>query len=322
MFPIDKGGEAILENIFENKAEANTWPIIVYQAYGRHDIRAQVLFSLLSLFYHQNQYYKTHPGASTHRKLVLIYTDDAGYFQNFLKDLPLGFEIQYEKMTPNRLQEWRGAIHFVHRVKIEMLIHAHESYPDSNLLYLDGDTYFTKWPQELFEKISDQTSLMHICENKINLGRDPLSKKIHKFLKKNVFHLEGQQFKIPLETSMWNAGVLGISSKMAAIFPSVLQFTDQAYALYPKHVMEQLAFSYFLQSKGTIFPSDKVIYHYWDQKEQYDQLICDYFLDNTELTKAINKYCEVIWPKRAEKTLGFIRRILQRLQKKSLRPRV
>src|SRR4051812_28433236 len=112
--------------------------VVVYQAYGREDILQQNLFSIISLF-------KKHEGLSAVHK-ILIYTDNPKFFQKFLGPQDL---IQYEHMNPERLEKWRGQIQFVHRVKIEMLKHASQLFPNQNLFYMDGDTYFMQDPATL-----------------------------------------------------------------------------------------------------------------------------------------------------------------------------
>jgi hypothetical protein len=72
---------------------------LIYQAYGKEEIKQECLFSLLSLRYHASE--------------------------AFLE----------------KLQDWRGSIDFVHRVKIKILQDAAQKY-EGKFIYLDTDTYF------------------------------------------------------------------------------------------------------------------------------------------------------------------------------------
>ncbi len=259
--------------------------VVVYQAYGREDILQQNLFSIISLF-------KKHDGLQGIHK-ILIYTDKPEFFQKFLGEQPL---IQYEHMDSERLQLWRGAIQFVHRVKIEMLRHAAQLFPNQNLFYMDGDTYFTQDPAHLFARIGYEHSYMHEAENVIEKGRDPLSKKIAKFLKKADFTIKNRVIKIPVSTTMWNAGVLGFSPAFFKDLDSVLAFTDQSYSKYQKHVMEQLAFSFFLAQKTDISNAQKEIHHYWRQKEDYSRVILDFLNKTGGLEPALREFNSIKWP--------------------------
>ena len=66
---------------------------------------------------------------------------------------------------------------------------------------------------------------------------------------------------------MWNAGVIGMNSSQKNLLDTILWLSDVMYEKYQKHVMEQLAFSYCLQTNHTIKPTDYAIYHYWFFKE-------------------------------------------------------
>lgn len=259
--------------------------VVVYQAYGRDDILKQNLFSIVSLF-------KKHEGLPGIHK-ILIYTDRPDFFQKFLGDQDI---IQYEHMNSERLEKWRGQIQFVHRVKIEMLKHAAQLFQNNNLFYMDGDTYFTQDPANIFARINHEHSYMHESENVIEQGRDPLSKKITKFLKKNDFNIKNRVIKIPTSTTMWNAGVLGFSPGFFKDLDSVLIFTDQSYGKYQKHVMEQLAFSFFLAQKTDIANAQKEIHHYWRQKDDYNQVISEFLSRTGNLQKALADFNSIQWP--------------------------
>ena len=263
--------------------------IFVYQAYGREDIVRQTLFSVTSLF--------TVLGTDSPLR-VWIYTDQMEMVSKFFKNHP---RVHLEPITSAQIKDWRGPNEFLHRVKIKILQDA-AAKTSGSLFYADGDTYFFSDPTSLFRRVSDSVSLMHIAENKIQDGRDLLSRKIRRFVKKNTFDIAGETVRIPTETVMWNAGVIGISEKNKSILPHVLELTDLSYGRYPKHVMEQMAFSYYLQNRTRIEPANAVIGHYWNQKDVYQTAIDGFLLEHPDWQSATGAYARFPWPPPPELT--------------------
>ncbi|MEI7972807.1 MAG: hypothetical protein WCH11_00400 [Bdellovibrio sp.] len=223
-------------------------PLIVYQCYGREDIYEQVFFSVLSLL-------KVSDWPS---EKIVLYTDRpdkiASFFQNRIRSVSL---------EPRRIEEWAGPLRFVHRVKLEVLRHAARDL-QSNLVYLDGDTVFLSDPSLLFGRISPKTSLMHTPETTLKAGRDPLTKKIFKYIRKNP-----TSEKIEGSTMMWNAGVIGLHPENFNLLEKCLHLSDELYSGYQKHIMEQLAVSHILQSATFIEGAQHLVQHYWDTKPEH-----------------------------------------------------
>lgn len=253
---------------------------LIYQAYGKTEILEQTLFSVVSLL----------KMSETVRPVV--YTDRPSYFEEFMS----GREgLTVIPITMEDIKRWRGAIDFVHRVKIEILADSAKKFGE-NIYYADGDTYFLKDPAEIFQQVDETTSLMHLPEAELGKPLDPLTKKIFKFVKKNAFQLSGHPIKMDGSTIMWNAGVIGLARAKASLLQDILNLTDQMYALYPKHVMEQLAVSFILQKNGTIKRTDDVIYHYWNQKEEYQKMICEFLNTNSTIADALREYENLAFP--------------------------
>ena len=234
---------------------------IVVQAYGRKDIIDQSIFAVLTVLRWNTL------------DEVWIYTDQAERLTSFFKSIG---RVVIVPITPEQIKTWRGQIDFVHRVKLEVLKHASQNLNEP-LLYLDGDTVFLQSPESLRSRIGSGHHLMHIEESRLDQARDPLTKKMAKFCRKNVLPLKSGALRVPSTTSMWNAGVIGLYPQHFGLLDQMIEFTDVAYALYQKHVIEQLAVSYFLQSTGGVSPSDDVIHHYWQTKDVWQQKI-DSFL--------------------------------------------
>jgi hypothetical protein len=219
---------------------------LIYQAYGSPDILNEALLSILS--------YLRQPAGAT----VLVYTDNPAHFQAVLGDAR---GVTYVFIEPTQWQAWRGEIDFVHRVKIKVLQHAAMHY-SGQLLYVDTDTIFTQSVVPVFAALAQGERFMHLSEGRLGDG-NPLNRKINKALQRasNGPSLIGPQ------TRMYNAGVLGLRSLDAPLLAEVLALTEQLYRLYPKHVMEQLAFSVVWARSGLVREAAPWVYHYWNLKE-------------------------------------------------------
>jgi hypothetical protein len=251
--------------------------VLVYQAYGSHEICQQTRFSILSLLKQID---------SSQKLEVWIYTDQRKFFEDFFGT---SGPVKCMDLTAERIAQWKGKISFVHRLKIEMLKDAGARFKGS-LFYSDGDTYFLSSPLPLFNKVNDRTSLMHVKEGALDQNTDPLSKKILRFVKKHHFQIQNELVGIGPATEMWNAGVIGVSEKNKSLFSLILELTDQMYALYQKHVMEQLAVSFYLQTQSIILPADGVVMHYWNQKKEYQSEIDNFFAHYPDLESALENW--------------------------------
>src|SRR5690606_36012654 len=136
--------------------------------------------------------------------------------------------VDYVEMTPETIKKFRGAIDFVHRVKVEVLMDAAKRFPGP-LYYVDGDTIFQDDPSSVFANVSDGVSLLHVAENSLEQGKDPLSKKLFRFFRKNTFTVNGKALSIPTNTIMYNAGAIGLSRANVDFLPEVLELTDVLY---------------------------------------------------------------------------------------------
>lgn len=225
---------------------------LIYQAYGAGDILNEALFSVLSFLRQEER-------AATQ---VIIYTDNSAHFQAVLRDVP---GLHYEAVAPAQWREWRGDIDFVHRVKIKVLQHAAANY-SGNFLYLDTDTVFQASPTPIFAALATGERFMHVSEGSLGGGNE-LSRKINRALQQPGAQAALPGGPIAPATTMYNAGALGLRSTDAPLLAEVLRLTEALYRLYPKHVMEQLAFSAVWQRAGGVREAAPWVYHYWDLKE-------------------------------------------------------
>ncbi|TPG72372.1 hypothetical protein [Hymenobacter nivis] len=223
---------------------------LLYQAYGNPDILNEALFSILS-------YLRQPVGAQ-----VVVYTDNPAHFQRILGDEKA---VEYVPIAPTQWQAWRGEIDFVHRVKIEVLQHAAARYA-GNLLYVDTDTVFLQPLAEVFGALGRGERFMHVGEGRLRDGNS-LNRKINHALQQDAGRTALAGGPISPDTQMYNAGALGLRSTDAPLLAQVLTLTEQLHRLYPKHVMEQLAFSVVLARAGVVHAAAPWVYHYWDLKE-------------------------------------------------------
>lgn len=227
---------------------------IVFQCYGNEGVFHECAFALLSL----TTIYGSKGPANTE---IWIYTDNPSWFTSFKNcNLPLNFC----EMQPAQVQAWRGSIDFVHRVKIEVLKDFTKDR-NGNILYVDTDVVFTHPINNMLRSISEGNVYMHVNEGIVSSRSNPIFTKLDAHLRDNTpMQVNGK----PLwDLAMWNAGVLGFHTQHRHLLEDVLTFTDTEYPNFPKHVVEQFAFSVFFRQVGQIKSAAPYILHYWNLKE-------------------------------------------------------
>lgn len=236
---------------------------IVFQAYGSKDILHEMLVSISSILRFD----------LAMSPQIIVYTDSRSYLEKWLPSSIIYID------TPNeRWEEWKGTQHFVHRAKIQMLRDFATRF-EGNVLYCDTDTYFLQSPEPLFLQIANGELLMHVDEGPLKDSENLVFKKLVKFLKVHKTEY------IPVDTHMWNAGVLGFQTSDVNLLDRALVMSDDLYKSYPKHVMEQLAFSFVFQSKKRR-SCEETIFHYWDFKE-YRSVLATFFKESEGQSYAV-----------------------------------
>lgn len=272
---------------------------LIYQAYGKAEIFHEAIYSIHSLL-------RRH--SSLNFKIIIV-TDDSAFFKKYLND-----GIIYHEVNKEQIKTWRGSIDFVHRVKIEVLQMLSKQYSGS-FLYVDTDIYFLNEIDSLFQEIEQGKTIMCFKENAINKGKNVLYRRLNQFVqsKKN-------KSVITPDTIMYNAGVLGFNSSFFPILDSVKSLTDQLYQKHPTFIIEQLAFSYYLQQHGKVIETEgKWVFHYWNFKE-FRQVLA-YLFENYKKTDDLfaifdkNKVDEMIVPKRVYESLPSWKRKIKKLLK-------
>ncbi len=243
---------------------------ILYQAYGGSDFINECRYSLLKYL----QVYNLTPPADM---AIAVYTDAPEQFADFT---PYLRNLTLQKLEPYSIQKWRGSINFVHRVKIEMLLHFFFRY-EGNVLYCDTDTYLTAPVQPVFKDIAAGAFYMHEYEGRIDKNDNPTFGKWERFLAATSVNFNHKTLQFSKSLKMFNAGVVGLSSRHKEILHDVLALTDAVYQQFPKHIAEQFAFSYCLQKNGTVKTAGQQVAHYWNLKE-FRQLLKTFFTLHAE----------------------------------------
>lgn len=243
---------------------------ILYQAYGTIDHVNECRYSLLKYL----QFYNLTPPAGVG---IHIYTDRPAWFEEFSSYFK-SFEIH--EISTNMINQWKGAINFIHRVKVEILIDFFK-YFTGNVLYLDTDTYIRQDVEYLFEAIENGSFIMHEYEGVINQKVNPQFRKWENFLAVTPIQYNGKRLEFSSQLQVWNAGVIGLNIIHQDILQDVLALTDNLYKKFPKHIAEQFAFSYCFQKQGQVTSSADSIFHYWDLKE-FRNILNRFFENNKE----------------------------------------
>ena len=237
---------------------------VVLQAYGRERIVQEARFAIASV-----QHWALHQPAPYR---IVVYTDQPERFAD------LGPHLLTEPMDAARLAAWRGAVDFVHRVKLEVLLDCLARHPGT-LFYLDSDTYCERDPFPLLAQVDGHTALMHLREGRLSERKNGIFRKMHRFVTRTPLPLpDGTVVRISPDAEMWNAGVIGLDARVAVpLLRQALALTDAMHSRYRKHVTEQLAMSWVLQTSLRILPAEEVVHHYWQSCAELEPVLGDFF---------------------------------------------
>lgn len=227
---------------------------IVFQCYGNESIFHECTYALLSLS-------RLYAAGGLKNTEIWIYTDNPAWFSSFKGcTLPL----HYRQVDEKIIQQWKGTINFVHRVKVEVLKDFVKNR-EGNILYLDCDIVITHPIDQMLKNIHAGQLYMHVREGLVSdRGNKVLAKLNDHYRNKSPLKIKGKPVH---EFAMWNAGVLGFHTKYRYIMDEVLAFTDAEYQQFPKHIIEQFAFSIYFQQAGQVKAAAPYIFHYWNLKE-------------------------------------------------------
>ena len=228
---------------------------LVTQSFGKENEYRRAILTVWS-FYAQTK--------DSDRIRTILLTDNPPFFQSYFKGLP----VEYILLTGDKIKSMRGAIDFLHRMKITLIEEAFDTC-STNILYADSDTFFTSDPSQLMANLSPGISYMHLREYRFDHLKDmPLPageafRKFHTLISTQRFDLGKGYISLNDQMHSWNAGVMMLHRSHRQLIPDVYALTDQLYPATQNHASEQYAFSIILQNNTTIFPCESVIHHYW-----------------------------------------------------------
>jgi len=247
---------------------------LIYLSYGSESEYRRTIFSVLSYF--------SWCGNLVESTRIIIYTDAPEYFGDFFPDRA----VEYYLLSPELLDEMKGADQFVHRIKVSVINLTFENYPDENQLFVDSDTFFTANATQLINSIATGISIMHVREYAIEESLEMFAsynqahfpRSFMMYINNHAFKVGKEMISFDNQDYSWNSGVLGLHKDFAGYMPDILKLTDQFYANSKWFISEQLAFSFILQRKTEIKPAADYILHYWGkrQKKLLDHLLAGY----------------------------------------------
>ncbi|MGH7728132.1 MAG: hypothetical protein ACREM2_05020, partial [Vulcanimicrobiaceae bacterium] len=183
-------------------------------------------------------------------------TDRPEFFARFCGDPRL----RLLRADGAQLRAWRGAHDFILRMKIEFL-RAFAAAHEGNFLYLDADVYPRRDFSSLFARIAGGEIFMHLPEGRVD--RSPWNEPWHAFLRDTTVAVGGSAVRFAPNFVLWNAGVLGFSSRFAGALDDALDFVDDVYPRFPDRLTEQVALTLCFARRMPLVAADDDFIHYW-----------------------------------------------------------
>lgn len=204
-------------------------------------------------------------------KRAIIVTDKPEFYTF------LGEKVEVINIDKSTLTQWQEPYQFFWKVKIKALELVQSKYPNDHLLYVDSDTFLTSNLIDINESLNHGNVFMHIFENKISFKKSHTFRSMFKALNNKAFI----GITIDKNTEMWNAGVIALSAKNAKeIIQLALNTCDEMCATdCPRRLIEQFAFSISLKHLAQLNSCEKIIGHYWGNKEEWNHLIANFFVN-------------------------------------------
>jgi len=255
---------------------------IIYLVFGnKMDNYQQVYFSAYTAFVHKNT-----------EDRIIVLAEDPSLFKSFHD------EIEIIPINRELIKEWEGEYQFFWRVKIKALQLVAEKYPSDSILYLDGDTFFYQNMDSLREGMKNGQNYMHVEEGKISI----LSSKTEKLMWKQMKGKSYFNTKVDNNSTMWNAGLIGISPKHFACLDLTLGINDAMCADgVTRRLIEQFAFSLGLNEFSKLKPAAHVVGHYWGNKAEWNQIISHFlkeiFMKDYSLDEIVERIRQIDFSK-------------------------
>jgi hypothetical protein len=226
---------------------------LIYVACGSRDLQIQALYAAYSALA-----YKRNLNLAVH-----VYTDEPKVFE------PLATGLRVHEVSAAKRDSWRGPGDYGYRMKIAALAEAAEEYSDGRILFADADTFFIADVEAVFARIDARNAVLHRKEYPLLSHPTGQLKRFRKRMRR--FRFRGNE--IDLNAEMWNSGAIGLHPTQFHLLNTILAFIDVISPQYKKQLVEQYAVAYYLQKNVHVHPCDECVYHYWQQKPEYQLAI-------------------------------------------------
>jgi hypothetical protein len=260
---------------------------IVLLSYGNESEYFRAIFCILSI---SSWVLTKSSGVSADAIKIIVYTDNPDFFKKHLGS----YEIEYYLLTPSLMQEMLANTNYIHRRKVFVIDLTFKRYQQSDLIFIDTDTFFYAPPGALMEEFSNGKSFMHQREYQLadavakfsifNQGQFPTA--FLKYIKNHKFVIGNTEERFSAKDYCWNSGVLGLSRDFASYLPDIFKLTDEFYKHSGWFISEQLAFGLTLQRKTEVQATDGYIAHYWGKRQK---ALLDSFIKELLEEKTVNE---------------------------------
>lgn len=226
--------------------------LLLYMSYGRDCYHQETMFSILSA----RRFMRWTDGAAVR---PLVYTDRPADYQW------LGVETR--ELTPALMTEWVGS-GYPFRRKIACIIDALDR-ATGRLAFLDGDTYFRRHPQRLFNRIGPGSACLHLRELRLTRRAGTAGSALGPLFDRGIVCDEdGRPVRLHPREAMWNSGVIGVDVADADRVRAALRLIDAVWAHEQRvHTLEQFALGHLL-ADGELRESDDLVFHYWHARQR------------------------------------------------------
>jgi hypothetical protein len=253
---------------------------LLYLSYGSGPHVDELAFSVLSAC-------RFIPPSRTDYRIIVAADDPAPY-----KDLRVTIDL----ITPTELGDWLGPNRFGHRCKIFALRRALMQY-NAPTIIVDGDSWFRRSPDVLFEWLAPGRSIMHMDEGPLKHLQE------HRFisdrLAKSPFSPPSRPgFTLTPNLRLWNAGIAGLHPANVGLLDRVAALSDEIWDWQPNDFAEQMAFSAILGAETQRREAADVIFHYWRPylRNPFRETLATLMPQSRDLPAA--ERIEKCWPKR------------------------
>src|SRR5262249_42493827 len=103
-----------------------------------------------------------------------------------------------------------------------------------------------------------------VAEGRLITTRDQDYTRLAEFLERaRLMDKFRRPIKIPPNSIMWNAGVIGLDPSDCHLLQNALHLADEIWAQFRFHTVDQFALGHVLERHTSLQPADDIVFHYW-----------------------------------------------------------